>query len=246
MALSLNLEKSTAALSLCLQKAGIITPPILDLNIVMDVSGSFEDEHQDGVTTDLMARFVPWGMTFDPDKKLDVLTFSNGPSHVARTTAITANNYQNYVRNNIIGKVKGWNGGTDYSYAIEESLRGFGWLDNEAKKTGFLGKMFGAKEQQPRAKKRSLTIFITDGDNSDKQRTREVLRASEERKDGVYFLFIGVSNGYGSFPFLESIGDEFKNTGFVKISNLRQFVQQTDEEMNQMLFDKELLDWMKQ
>lgn len=245
MALSLNMQKSQASLSLQLQKAGILTPPVVDLTVIMDVSGSFEDEHTDGITTDLMARLVPWGMTFDPDKKLDVITFSNGPSHVARTTPITETNYNSYVKNHIIRKVPGWNGGTDYSYAIEESLKGSGWINNEAKKAGFLGKMFGAKDGPAREKKRSLVIFITDGDNTDKQRTREVLRASEARQDAVYFLFIGVANGGGSFPFLESIGDEFGNTGFVKISNLRQFVQKDDEELNKVLLDQELVDWLK-
>lgn len=245
MTLSLNIQKSKAALSLQLQKAGFVTPPVVDLTVVMDVSASFEDEHQDGITTDLMARLIPWGMTFDPDKKLDVITFSNGANHVSRTPPITADNYIDYVKNHIIDKVPGWNGGTDYSYAIEESLRDSGWLDNGQKKAGFLGRLFGAKDTPAREKKRSLVVFITDGDNTDKQRTRDVLRASEERQDGVYFLFIGVANGGGYFHFLDAIGEEFGNTGFVRISNLSEFVQKDDEDLNKVLLDTELMDWLK-
>lgn len=245
MALALNMQKSQASLSLQLQKAGLITPPLVDLTVIMDVSGSFEDEHEDGITTELMARLVPWGMTFDPDKKLDVITFSDGPRHVTRTAPITEDNYNNYVKNHIMDKVPGWCGGTDYSYAIEASLEDSGWLNNTAKKAGFLGKLFGAKDSPVREKKRSLVVFITDGDNTDKQRTRDVLRASEERQDAVYFLFIGVANGGGFFPFLESIGDEFGNTGFVKIGNLREFVDMDDDKLNKVLLGEELIDWLK-
>ncbi|MFO1337901.1 MAG: hypothetical protein U1F53_06625 [Burkholderiaceae bacterium] len=60
MALQLNLEKSKATLQLCLQKAGIVQPPAMDMGVLLDVSGSFEDEHQDGTTNRLLTRLVPW------------------------------------------------------------------------------------------------------------------------------------------------------------------------------------------
>ena len=247
MALTLNLQKSSSTLKLSLQKSGVHTMPVLDMAMVLDVSGSFEDEHLDGTTTDLLTRLAPWGLTFDPDKKIDILTFSHGAASAHLVGALNEGNYQGYVKNHIIDKVPGWNGATDYSYVLERTLKEFGWIKGEAKKAGFFGRMLGQKDEEAKAKakKRSLVIFITDGDNNDKERTRQVLRESEARRDEVYFLFLGVANGGGRFSFLESIGDEFGNTGFREIANVRQFITQSDEEINAFLLDDELIGWLK-
>lgn len=247
MSLQLNLEKSVATLKLCLEKAGIATPPSVELAFVLDVSGSFEDEHREGVTNQLLTRLVPWGITFDPDRKLDVITFSDGADSVYAVGSVNSDNCSRFVGEEILDCVPGWCGGTDYSYAIEEALRSFGWLETEGKKAGFFGRLFGARDEAPSFKeqKRSLVIFVTDGENEDHQRTRQVLAESERRKDGIYFLFIGVSNQGSRFPFLEKIGKEFANTAFVPIRNLRKFVAQSDEELNEALLGKELMGWLK-
>ena len=113
MALQLNLEKSKAALQLCLHKAGVTQPPVMDMGVLLDVSGSFEDEHQDGTTNRLLTRLIPWGLTFDPDGKLDVTTFSHGERHVHRVGSVTAANYADFVQRQVIGRVPGWNGGIE-------------------------------------------------------------------------------------------------------------------------------------
>lgn len=246
MSLQLNLEKSTQALKLNLQKAGIITVPALEVGVAMDVSGSFDDEHREGVTDSLLTRLVPWGLTFDPDKKLDVFTFSDGAAGVAEVGSIDASNHYGFVQKRIIGKVPGYNGATDYSYVLEKMLKHFGWAADTVKKAGFLGGLLGKKDEVVKgAKKRSLVIVITDGDNADKSRTMDILKQSEARKDEVYFLFLGVSNQNASFPFLDRIGDAFGNTGFKSISNLRKFVELSDDEINAKLIDDELLAWLK-
>lgn len=247
MALQVNLEKATQSLVLSLEKAGITTPPILDVGFGMDVSASFEDEHLSGITNDLLTRLVPWGLAFDPDKKVDCFTFSNGPSRVDNPGPVDAKNYENYVANKIIGRVNGWNGGTDYSYLIERVLQHFGWMPKEQESAGLLGRLFGKKSDAgtPAQKRRSIIIIATDGDNNDKERTRQVLKQSEARKDEVYFIFLGISNQGSTFPFLESIGDQFGNTGYVPISDLRKFVAKSDEELNALLISDELLDWLK-
>ncbi len=244
MALQLNLEKSKATLKLSLEKAGVQKTPVLDIGVVLDVSGSFQDEHADGTTTDLLTRLAPWGLTFDPDRKIDIFTFSSGAQSAHLVGPLNEANYQNYVANHIIRKVPGWNGGTDYSYVLELALKEFGWIDGGAKKPGLMGRMFGQKETAAKEKKRSLVLFITDGDNDNKERAREVLRQSEARKDEVYFMFLGVANGGGGFPFLESIGDEFGNTGYKKIADVRKFIRKSDEDINTFLLDRELVDWL--
>jgi len=254
MAITLNLQKSQAALQLNLQKAGIITPPSVEMMFILDVSGSFETEHINGTTNDLITRLVPWGMTFDPDKKLDLLTFSNGPNSVQNVGPVTDANYKDFVKKNIINKVEGWNGGTDYSYALEESLKEFGWIGEgiggaaPAEKPGFFGKLFSKKETPaitaPTSQKRkSLVIFVTDGENSDRDRTTKILQESENRHDGCYFLFIGV--GHGNFSYLKQAGDKFANTAFYEIKDLKKFISMSDEDLYGELMQEELMSWMK-
>lgn len=245
MSLSLNLEKSAKALVLSLEKAGIITPPALEVGFGLDVSKSFEDEHRAGITDRLLTRLVPWGLAFDPDRKLDVFTFSDGANNVQDVGPVDEHNFMGFVPSRVVGKVIGWNGGTDYSYLVEKVLAHFGWMGEViVKKAGFLGRLFGQKDiVSGGEKKRSLLIVATDGDNYDKERTRKVLRESEARGDKVYILFIGISNQGESFSFLEQIRRDFSNVGFVKITDLRKFLDLNDDELNAELLDDKLLKW---
>ena len=240
--LKLNLEKGKEALALNLQKRGITTTPKADLAFVLDVSGSFDDEHRDGITQKLLERLVPWGMLMDPDQKLDVLTFSDGPEHAHHVGDITPATTEDYIKKNVIRKVPGYNGGTDYSYVLEKAMQTFGWMP--ADKPGFLGRLMGQKAASAE-KRRSIVLFVTDGDNGDKSRTEQVLAESESRKDDIYFLFIGISNQGGSFPFLKKIGDRFSNTGLVVIRDLKAFLAKTDDQMNDELIGDELVTWLK-
>lgn len=251
MAITLDLNKAEEKLRLSLGKAGIITPPQVDLAFNLDVSGSFDDEHRGGQTNDLLVRLVPWGMVFDPDKKMEVFTFSDGPSHVHHVGDVTSDTCDDYVRLKIIERVPGYNGGTDYSYVIERNLEHFGWKPTTSAvqpKRRIFGGLFGGGKSAPdqsAAKKRSIVIHVTDGDNSDKERTIQVLAKSEERGDAVYFLFLGVSNQNARFPFIDRLGERFGNVGFVPISHVGKWVKQSDDDINQALLGDELLAWLK-
>ena len=247
MALQLNLEKAQASLKLCLDKAGINTPPAVELAFVLDVSGSFEDEHRAGITSTLLSRLIPWGLTFDPDQRLDVITFSNGETAVTHVGQVDASNYSDFLEKRVIGRVPGWGGGTDYSFALEMALQTFGWIAPPVEQPGFLARLFGAKprRQQALAHRRSLVIFVTDGENFDEKRTQAVLRATQARQDGVYFLFLGISNQKTPFNFLKKIQTEFSNTGFLQIDKLKEFVNQSDDALNQAFLTAELSAWLK-
>lgn len=256
MPLSLDPNKSAQRLTLSLQKAGINRAPSSEIAIIMDVSGSFDDEHRDGQTQMLLERLVPWAMVFDPNKQGDVFTFSSGPGSAHHVGTLTLANLDGYIRREIIeGRVPGYGDATDYAYVLELVLKYFGWLPSAAQRAperGFFGSMFGRKPAAPAAgtpaqKRRSLVFFVTDGDNGrdDKQRTMDVLRASQDRRDEVYFIFIAVSNQGSQFPFLEKIGDAFDNTGYVHIPNLRAFLKASDEQVNEMMIGDELVAWLK-
>lgn len=242
MPFELNLEKSAAAFTLSLEKAGIITPPNVDLGFNMDVSRSFHDEHCDGLTNMLLQRLVPWGMVFDPDQKLDVFTFSDGQNRAHYVGEVTPETCVDYVGRNIIDRVPGYNGGTDYSFVLEKNLKHFGWIPSGEKTGGFFG--FGSKPKLVE-RRRSLVIFVTDGENSDKERTIKVLADSESRGDQVYFLFLGVSNQNTRFPFIDKLGERFGNVGFVAVNNVGRWVQQDDASLNDQLLGEELVNWLK-
>lgn len=252
--MKLNLDKATQSLKLSLEKKGVMTPPVLDVVFAVDVSYSFEDEHLSGQTSDLLQRLAPWGFAFDPDKKLDVFSFSNGESHAHHVGEMTPANYEDYVTKNIVNRVPGWNCGTDYSYVLDKIIKFSGWgvapVAGAVKQPGFLSRMFGGKPQASETtsapqKKRTVVFFATDGENSDVDRTRKVLKHAEDNGYEVYVMFLGISNESVDFRAIRSYGDEFNNTGFVRISNLKQFVSQSDEDLNEMLLVPELLEWLR-
>lgn len=247
MALQLNLKKSAETLRLSLDKAGVAPGLKAELIFDMDVSGSFEHEHEEGTTSKLIERLVPYGMVLDPDGQMDVFSFSHGKENVHHVGTVTPNNCENYIIRNVIDKVPGWKGGTTYSYVLERNLQHFGWLPRE-QSGGFLSRFFGVSRDEPAAvKKRSVVVFVTDGENdaSDLDRTIQVLEASERRGDQVYFLFMGACEHAVDFGFLRTIAQRFKNTGVVIVRDLDGFVELSDEELNAQLLGPELLQWLR-
>lgn len=246
--LHLNLEKGKEALKLDLKKRGVENVAA-DLAFVLDVSGSFHGEHLNGDTQALLERLVPWGMLFDPDQKLDVFTFSSGQNGAHHAGDITPANCERYIQKNIVNRVPGYGLGTDYGYVIEAVLQNFGWLPTPGtpgKKAGFFGKLLGQKDEPGTTtqsqKRRSIVLFVTDGENSDHDFCRQVLAAAEKRGDETYFLFIGIG---GPFHFLKEIADRYSNTGLVIVKNIKAFCAKTNEEMNQELIGDELVTWLK-
>lgn len=246
--LTVPLQKSAAALTLCLEKAGFSTPPEAEVGFAFDVSGSYDDEHKNGVTNLLLRRLTPWGMVFDPDKKIDVFTFSDGKRSAHHVGEVTDRTVDGYVADKIVGKVPGYNGATAYSHIIEKTLAHFGWTDS-IEKPGFFGRLMGQKERVVSGLRRRTIVFLnTDGEITeagDEARTVQVLEEAERRGDEIYFYFLGVSNQPGEFDFIEQLGDRFKNVGFLAITDLDAFVAMSDDELNGLLITEELLAWLK-
>lgn len=247
MALQLDLKKSAETLRLSLEKAGVAPGLKAELIFDMDVSGSFEHEHEEGTTSKLIERLVPYGMVLDPDGQMDVFSFSHGKENAHHVGTVTPDSCEDYIIRNVIDKVPGWKGGTTYSYVLERNLQHFGWLPRE-QSGGFLSRFFGVSRDEPASvKKRSVVIFVTDGENdaSDIDRTIQVLEASERRGDQVYFLFMGACEHAVDFGFLRTIAARFKNTGVVIVRDLDGFVELSDDELNAQLLGPELLQWLR-
>ena len=249
MTLQLNLKKSAETLRLSLDKAGVASDIKAELIFDMDVSGSFEHEHEEGTTSRLISRLVPYGMVLDPDGKMDVFTFSNGKDHVHHVGTVTPDDCEDYIVRNVIDRVPGWKGGTTYSHVLERNLQHFGWLPGAPQSEGGFFSRFFARPKQPssRVKQRCVVIFVTDGENDllDHERTIQVLEESEKRGDQVYFLFMGACEHDVDFAFLRMIAKRFKNTGVVIVRDLDGFVELSDEELNAQLLGPEMLDWLR-
>lgn len=247
MALTLDLNKSAERLRMSLDKAGVAQAVKAELIFDIDVSGSFEHEHEEGTTSTLIERLVPYGMVLDPDGAMDVFTFSDGARNAHRVGTVTPAEANNYILDNVVDRVPGWKGGTTYSYVLEDNLRHLGWLPSEPGIGGFISRFFGGGRETPKDKKRSIVIFVTDGENdpSDEERTIRVLSDSETRGDNVYFLFVGACEHNVEFRFLQDIARRFRNTGVVIIRDLDSFVEKTDDEISAELLGPELIAWLK-
>ena len=248
--LTLDLNKAAQSLRLSLEKEGVAADIKAELIFDIDVSGSFEHEHEEGTTSKLIERLVPYGMVLDPDGAMDVFTFSHGADAAHRVGTVTRADAEGYILRNVIDKVPGWKGGTTYSYVLEKNLQHFGWLPVEEQGGIFqaLSRFFGGEQKESlREKKRSIVVFVTDGENdkTDEARTIRVLSDSQQRGDNVYFLFIGACEHNVEFKFLKTIASRFKNTGVVIIRDLEAFVEKSDDEISTELLGKELIDWLK-
>ncbi|HSI20305.1 MAG TPA: VWA domain-containing protein [Verrucomicrobiae bacterium] len=250
-----KMEESKNKLSLSLKKrGGTLRVPSAEVGFVIDVSGSYDDEHRDGLTNDLLVRLTPWAMVFDPDQQADVFTFSNGAAHAHHVGMVTPATVEGYVAKNIIGKVPGYGYGTDYSYVTRLTLQHFGWVaagSAPQKSGGLLGGMFNRGGSAPAATaaptgagRKTLILFNTDGASSDEGQMEALLQEMQDKNYGVYIMFIGVSNQGGGFPFLKRMADKFDNCGLTVIRDVKAWVQKTDEEINDELITDELVKWM--
>ena len=126
-------------------------------------------------------------------------------------------------------------------------LADFGWAPAAARPQGFFARLLGASAAAAPAvaPRQTLIFFVTDGESSDEAKTTALLKASQARGDGVYFHFLGVSNQSAKFPYIERLGEQFGNVGFTAVNQVRSWVKQPDDAINQALISDELVAWLK-
>lgn len=245
-----DLKKSADTFRVSLAKKGVTKMPDLEVATALDVSGSFRDEHEDGLTNVFLTRIVPWGMTFDPDKKIDVFTFSDGVKNAYYVGAIEPGNYQDFVRKNIIDIVPGWRGGTDYAPVLKLILAHFGWIKLPSpvtpSKQGFFGWLFGKKPtaDAPVVPKRSIVFFVTDGANDDPDAATAVIADAEKNGYETFFVFVGISNQKVSFTLLKNLAARHGNAIFRNIEDIAAFNDLSDEALNDFFLDDKLTAWL--
>jgi hypothetical protein len=191
-----------------------------------------------------MNRLVPWGMVFDPDKKLDLFTFSSREYSAYYVGEVTADNCQDFIRKNVINNVPGWNGCTEFAHVLKKNLIQFGWISGKSEKQGFFSRVFGSKKQEQTPRK-SLIIHVTDGEASDINDTTQLLEGAFAANYGVYVIFFGIGAGrQGEFD-INKLASRFKNVGSFLCKDIQEFVNMSDEAINDILITDELVEYLK-
>lgn len=255
--ISFDLEKSTEILQFTLDKHQVSAIYPCQVNLTFDVSGSFDDEHRNGYTQELLNRFVPFAMLFDKDKTLASYVFSR---HCEQLDDINEQNYSDYV-NRHIRRSGCYNGGTRYVPIFEKLID-----DTKAEmktvqvtrteqvpvSNSFIGRIFGKKETREVVetqliegeKEKHLHIFVTDGEAQDETQAARLLDGLLSEHKNIYFLFISISNT--PLQFLERTYGNNEYSSYINftIPQLRNLKNVGDEELYDLILNNSMIQWM--
>lgn len=164
---------------------------IANVGIALDFSGSMERLYDNGTMQDVVEKILPLGMTFDDNGAVESWIFDN---EFHRLRDITLSNLDNYIKKETS---KYGMGGTCYAPVMKDILKAY------------------KKNKIP-----AYIIFITDGDNSDKRATDEIIK--EAAKYPIFWQFVGV--GDADFYYLQALDDMqdryVDNADFFQVKNM--------------------------
>lgn len=209
MALDLKKIDERKGIVLNLKKEKGIENQKAQVALCMDISGSMSSLYRSGYVQQVIERLVPVALQFDDNGELDLYMFSD--SCKKHKNNVTLANLDGFVQNEIM---KNYNfGGTEYAPPINLIRKE---VENSGK--SFLG--FGGGSKPKKLKYPIYVIFITDGENADKNYAEEAIR--EASKYGIFFQFVGIGNA--AFSFLEKLdnlsGRFIDNANFFKVPDL--------------------------
>jgi len=184
--------------------------------LVLDISKSMNRLFKDGTIQEVIERILALALNFDDDKKIDIILFG---TRAYKLPSISIDEIANYVEREILAE-----------YRIIEATK-------YAKALDLIYNEYKNNTDEP-----VFVIFITDGNNSDKRETTELIR--ELSKEKVFFQFIGI--GKENFPYLEKLDDlsdrYIDNAGFMKIDDISSI---EDNELYSLLLN-EFPDWIEE
>lgn len=185
--------------------------------VVIDYSGSMSSSYDNGSIQRILTRLLPIAMRFDDNAELEVWLFSNG---YKRLVSMTIQNYKDYV-NKIIKRSGMSMGGTEYAPALED-VDHYYTVENPSSVPAFV-------------------MYITDGSNSDRDRTDRIVRTISEHNEFIQFVGIGE---WDDFDYLRSLDDlsgrVHDNTGFLRAADMNKM---SDEELYTELL-RQYIQWL--
>ena len=207
----INLDKTTINLT---KSTGINFDALKSkVKLVLDYSGSMTPLYSNGTVQKVITKLLPLALKFDDDGELDCFLFSNGYKSIS---PCTGNNYPTFVANEIYN-TNFTMSGTEYAPVLNQ-------IHSEDDET------------IP-----SFVIFITDGDNYDKDNTDSIIKKMST--DNCFVIFVGI--GSDNFDYLSKLdnlsGRPVDNTGFIRFADIGAVDENT-------LYDKlltEYASWLK-
>lgn len=188
------------------------------VGVVVDFSGSMRPLYRDGSVQRALNRLIPLALRFDDNGELDIWLFHNS---YRRMESMALNNFDRYVDDVIIASGERF-GGTKYAPVLEDTVNYY---------------CYGKSYDEPPA----FVIFITDGDNSDKAATNNIVRALSN--ENIFVQFVGI--GDEEFEYLQKLdnlkGRDIDNTGFISVKS---FESLSDDQLYEKLLEQ-YIQWLK-
>lgn len=147
---------------------------IANVAVALDYSGSMDRLYSNNTVQNTLENLLPIAMTFDDNETMEVWRFGNG---CKRLSDLTMNNIHNYLVNENSNCPTE---GTNYAPVMKDVVKAY------------------KKNKIP-----AYIIFITDGDNFDKEETTKIIKEASEYP--IFWQFVGVGNA--GFNFLQALDD---------------------------------------
>lgn len=193
--------------------------------LCLDKSGSMDWLYKNGFVQRLVERVLPVGLGFDDDGEVELYVFHN--EAFRHKTNISVNSISSIVPE-VIRQYE--YGGTKYAPPIELILDQM--IGTKS------GGMFGlGRKERPNKKLLNpvYVIYVTDGENSDRKETEEILK--EASGYPIFFQFVGI--GKETFSFLKKLDDlsgrVVDNANFFQANDLDKM---TDEDLYGKLMEE--------
>lgn len=266
MAVDLHKSTERAGINLKKQGVDAARLPPMRVGVCLDVSGSMREEYNDGHVQNTLNHLLALAMHMDKSGRLDVFTFENEASQ-CREPATQGNFHdyvRRYIMDD--DAVDKW-GGTDYAPVIHLAYSHYypsmthlhtaeGAREHVMKMGssggGLLHKLGGLFHHHPDAAdseaaassapvnsgvQPTLMLFLTDGENTDKEPTKHALHAA--RSLPLFWSFVGLGPAH-HFQFLQEISEEL-DAEFVNVSHVRI----SDDELYRELVSSKLTKWLR-
>ena len=270
MAFQLPMVKKAEALQLVMEKKEINSIHPSQVHVVMDVSGSFDDEHRNGYTQELLDRLIPFAILFDKDKTIQSIAFA---THAETLPDIDESNYSDYIQK-VVRRCGVYNGGTYFGRAFREMLDATVTSVKNPSKTitrteerveerqvdSLFGRLFGKTEKvvttvevqqevdggytkTPDGDKH-IMFFVTDGDTFEEQDALHQGQLLIEKNPNIFVVFVSTHNR--AIRFLESNYKGRSNSDYLNLTvdQLRNLSSQSDEQMYEWLLTDSFKAWM--
>lgn len=255
----INLQKSEQKAGIHLQKHGLDPAqcPKMRVGICLDVSGSMQDEYQDGHVQEALGHLMGLAMHVDASKQMDVFLFHNKAAQCRHP--IRSDNAESYVNDEILhGGHSLWYG-TEYSPVIHLAYQHYypnltalhsrdALIDHHEKHGGFMHHLLHRHHDEQHEQTSApvdtatqdpvLMLFLTDGecDAEDKAHTIRALEAGKSLP--LFWAFVGLGHNSRLLrEFAEESDAEFVNLEHIRVS---------DDAIFSAVITPKLVSWLKQ